>query len=54
MDYGDAEVRPLLDMEGLKQWVAGRLEGYRALEQAVDNARFYDADGRITANDYRP
>ena len=54
MDYGDAEVRPLLDMEGLKQWVSGRLEGYRALEQAVDNARFYDADGRITANDYRP
>ncbi|MBV8160529.1 MAG: PhnD/SsuA/transferrin family substrate-binding protein [Acidimicrobiia bacterium] len=54
MDYGDADVRPLLDMEGLKQWLPGRLEGYRPLEHAVDNAGFYDADGRITADDYRP
>ena len=54
MDYGDAEVRPLLDLEGLKQWLPGRLELYEPLERAVDNAEFYDADGRITAADYRP
>ena len=54
MDYGDAEVRPLLDLEGLKRWLPGRLERYRPLETAVDHANFYDADGRITAADYRP
>ncbi|MEY2431418.1 MAG: hypothetical protein QOC92_1143 [Acidimicrobiaceae bacterium] len=54
MDYGDAEVRPLLDLEGLKQWLPGRLELYQPLERAVDNANFYDANGRITAADYRP
>ena len=26
MSYADAEVRPLLDLEGLKQWVPGRVE----------------------------
>ncbi len=54
MDYGDDEVRPLLDLEGLKQWLPGRLDLYRPLEEAVDHARFYDANGRITADDYRP
>jgi ABC-type phosphate/phosphonate transport system substrate-binding protein len=54
MDYGDDEVRPLLDLEGLKQWLPGRLELYQPLERAVDRSGFYDADGRITATDYRP
>ncbi len=54
MDYGDDEVRPLLDLEGLRQWLPGRLEQYEPLERAVDHARFYDADGHITASDYRP
>jgi ABC-type phosphate/phosphonate transport system substrate-binding protein len=54
MDYGDAEVRPLLDLEGLKQWMPGRLELYQPLERAVDNASFYGRDGRVTAADYRP
>jgi ABC-type phosphate/phosphonate transport system substrate-binding protein len=54
MDYGDETVRPLLDLEGLKQWVPGRLDLYQPLERAVDAAGFYDADGRITADDYRP
>jgi ABC-type phosphate/phosphonate transport system substrate-binding protein len=54
MDYGDSEVRPLLDLEGLKQWLPGRVEFYQPLERAVDNAGFYDSDGRITAADYRP
>lgn len=38
MSYDDAEVRPLLDLEGLKQWKPGRVLGYASLERAV--ARF--------------
>jgi ABC-type phosphate/phosphonate transport system substrate-binding protein len=54
MDYGDPEVRPLLDLEGLKQWREGRLSGYRLLEAAVDESGFYNRKGAITAADYRP
>ncbi len=36
MPYADPNVRPLLDLEGLKQWRAGRTEGYAALNEAVD------------------
>jgi phosphonate transport system substrate-binding protein len=54
MDYGDPEVRRLLELEGLHTWVAGRIDGYQLLERAVDGAGFYDAAGRITAADYRP
>jgi len=36
MSYDDGAVRPLLDMEGLKAWVLGRLEGYAQLNKAVD------------------
>lgn len=54
MDYGDSSVRPLLDLEGLTQWLPGRLSGYRQLEAAVDRFGFYDAQGKVTANDYRP
>jgi ABC-type phosphate/phosphonate transport system substrate-binding protein len=53
MSYDDPEVRPLLDLEGLKAWREGRLEGYEALERAVDEAGFYDADGKITIDGYR-
>ena len=55
MDYGDRDVRPLLDLEGLKQWKPGRTSGYAALEAAVDDLGFYDRKGAITAgSDYRP
>jgi phosphonate transport system substrate-binding protein len=54
MDYADAALRPLLDLEGLKQWQPPRLSGYEQLERAVDEAGFYDAAGTITAPDYRP
>ncbi len=54
MDYADAALRPLLDLEGLKEWRPPRLSGYEQLERAVDEAGFYDADGEITAADYRP
>lgn len=53
MSYDDPEVRPLLDMEGLKIWREGRLQGYEALERAVDEMRFYDGDGNITIAGYR-
>ena len=54
MDYGDPAVRPLLDLEGLKQWRPGRLSGYEALERAVDTLGFYDEKGAVTAAGYRP
>ena len=54
MDYGDQDLRPLLDMEGLKQWLPPRLDRYQQLERAVDEAGFYDAEGAIRAADYRP
>lgn len=38
MRYDDPEVRPLLDLEGLKQWRPGRTGGYAALARAC--ARF--------------
>jgi ABC-type phosphate/phosphonate transport system substrate-binding protein len=53
MSYDDPEVRPLLDMEGLKVWREGRLHGYEALERAVDEMRFYDGDGNIIITGYR-
>jgi phosphonate transport system substrate-binding protein len=43
MSYDDPELRPLLDMEGLKQWVPGRTTGFTALERAVDRYRAIDA-----------
>ncbi|HEY3879326.1 MAG TPA: PhnD/SsuA/transferrin family substrate-binding protein [Trebonia sp.] len=54
MDYGDAALRPLLDLEGLKEWRPPRLSGYDQLERAVDEAGFYDAKGAVTAAGYRP
>jgi ABC-type phosphate/phosphonate transport system substrate-binding protein len=54
MDYADAELRPLLDLEGLKEWRPPRLSGYDQLERAVDEAGFYDAAGAVTAAGYRP
>ena len=53
MSYDDPEVRPLLDLEGLKVWREGRLHGYEALERAVDELRFYDGDGNIIIAGYR-
>ncbi|RKS79911.1 ABC-type phosphate/phosphonate transport system substrate-binding protein [Motilibacter peucedani] len=54
MSYADPELRPLLDLEGLKEWRPPRLEGFSQLERAVDGAGFYDDSGRVRARDYRP
>jgi phosphonate transport system substrate-binding protein len=49
MSYDDPEVRPLLDLEGLRAWGTGRTHGHRPLEAAVDQSGFYDAEGRLGA-----
>jgi len=54
MSYADPEVRPLLDLEGLKMWQEGRTSGYGLLETAVDEEGFYDAAGTVTATEYTP
>jgi ABC-type phosphate/phosphonate transport system substrate-binding protein len=54
MSYDDPEVRPLLDLEGLKAWRDGRTSGYAQLEQAVKEVEFYDGAGHVTATGYRP
>jgi ABC-type phosphate/phosphonate transport system substrate-binding protein len=43
MSYADAEVRPLLDLEGLKAWVPGRITGYAQLAEAVERFGTIDA-----------
>lgn len=54
MSYDDPEVRPLLDLEGLKEWRPGRTTGYELLEAAILDLGFYDEEGNVTAADYRP
>ena len=53
MRWDDPAVRPLLELEGLRQWKVGRTSGYAALERAVDDEGFYDAAGSITAQHYQ-
>jgi phosphonate transport system substrate-binding protein len=43
MSYADPNVRPLLDLEGLKRWLPGRTEGYELLSAAVDRSGFLDS-----------
>jgi phosphonate transport system substrate-binding protein len=52
MSYDDPDVRPLCDLEGLKAWYPGRVDGYQPLEAAVTLAGFYDQHGNITAPGY--
>jgi ABC-type phosphate/phosphonate transport system substrate-binding protein len=35
MSYADSRLRPLLDMEGLKRWMPGRVDGYGPLAAAA-------------------
>lgn len=43
MSYDDPQVRPLLDLEGLKQWKPGRTEKYALLDRAVERFKTIDA-----------
>jgi Transposase len=52
MSYDDPDVRPLLQLEGLRQWRPGRTFGYEQLEGAVDRLRFYGPDGTILVEGY--
>jgi len=36
MSYDDPKVRPLLDLEGLKEWRTGRVEQYALLQRAIE------------------
>ena len=54
MSYDDRDLRPLLDLEGLKEWRPGRTSGYGLLETAIRDLGFYDDEGDVTAADYRP
>jgi hypothetical protein len=54
MSYDDPEVRPLLDLEGLRAWRQGRTTGYALLDTAINETAFYDATGAVTDPEYRP
>jgi ABC-type phosphate/phosphonate transport system substrate-binding protein len=54
MSYDDPVVRPLLELEGLREWRPGRTTGYAQLEAAVDRLRFYGSDGSILGPSYPP
>jgi ABC-type phosphate/phosphonate transport system substrate-binding protein len=54
MSYSDPEVRPLLDLEGLRVWKEGRTSGFGPLDAAVEEFGFYSAAGEVTAADYTP
>jgi phosphonate transport system substrate-binding protein len=43
MKYEDPEVRPLMDLEGLKAWKPGRTQGFAVLAAAVDRFHTLDA-----------
>ena len=45
MSYADAEVRPLFDLERLKRWMPGRVQGYAQLAAALD--RFGTVDSFV-------
>jgi phosphonate transport system substrate-binding protein len=42
MSYEDPDVRPLLDLEGLRAWRPGRVSGYAALERAVATSGYLE------------
>jgi phosphonate transport system substrate-binding protein len=54
MSYSDPVARPLLDLEGLKEWRRGRVSGYGPLDKAATALHFYDERGNIVADGYRP
>lgn len=54
MSYADPGARPLLDLEGLKEWLPPRTERYEALERAVTESGLYDERGAYGDPEYRP
>lgn len=44
MSFDDPEVRPLLELEGLRRWCDGRTTGFDQLARAVDALPFFGAE----------
>jgi phosphonate transport system substrate-binding protein len=42
MSYDNPDHRKMMDMEGLKQWLPGRTEGYAILTEAVEQQHFFE------------
>ncbi len=42
MSFRDPDVRTLMELEGLKQWLPARTSGYGQIEEAVRRFRFFD------------
>ena len=49
MTYDDPDLRYLFDLEGLKAWLPPRLDGYSALQAAVDRFAYYGPQGELRA-----
>lgn len=43
MDYNNAAHKQMMDMEGLKEWVEGRISGFEQLREANDYLKFFHA-----------
>lgn len=41
MDYNNPEHKEMMDLEGLKRWVAGRTEGFAQLQAANEYLKFF-------------
>ncbi len=42
MSFQDPEIRPYMEMEGLKQWLDARTTGYKQLEDAVSRFKLFE------------
>lgn len=42
MDYNNEDHKKMMDMEGLKKWVEGRITGFSQLREANDYLKFFD------------
>lgn len=52
MRWENPQIRPLLELEGLREWLPARSTGYDLLERAVGEQGFYAEDGSILHPDY--
>src|SRR5580704_3479698 len=50
MSFQDPEVRSLMELEGLKQWLPARTTGYAQLEKAVHRFNFYGTASSTAGN----
>lgn len=42
MDYNNEDHKNMMDMEGLKEWVEGKITGFQQLREANDYLKFFD------------